>query len=623
MLEKGKESKSMVILSPDRELHIIDAITMDCSSEKKLVLSDVQPSIPVFVGVAKDGSLLGLASEKILQVYDVSSNELTSWRTVIPCIAYRPQDAVKHNMWTLSFWCLSKQPSDMLQDESLHKLLDKPCSGCHDEWHDHEMDTPLPEQQDALIQVQSGPCYSQQDVAPCTSCFNNKLTGSKEECRFNGFRQTGLSAMGVGNSSNLFYSQKNEDMPIFSYQEWVPTRTNQHVAVIKDVAQTFLLPMLEAELLHLCKPGSKTRKFNIEYNLISPQPQIHFQNWFFPVSFFTEQEVSSSIQAIRTQEIHPNAYLTLKNPPSRPSHQPSIRTVPIQSLSDEQFAKLWTKKVPFVVSGVCTHQTPAETMGLDASNPHPCQVQQFHESGPITMASTLEDYFNSWNEDTDCPRQVRDYPPNGNLSDVHPMAASKFYELVEKIAPSFLSPRGPLNMASYWPSGSNVPDLGPKVYIAECDFVSRGTTHLHMDKSGAVNIMLHSSSKMEGGACWNIWPQSSVASLSQAICPSSSKEECNMGLPILSEQFYVSEDMVGSHMLEKAWSFTQQPGDAVKNISNCIKIATDFISPSDIEGLKLLGNMFRAINIHDKKPVHVDLVNLEMTLWFAWKSISS
>ena len=107
---------------------------------------------------------------------------------------------------------------------------------------------------------------------------------------------------------------------------------------------------------------------------------------------------------------------------------------------------------------------------------------------------------------------------------------------------------------------------GPKVYIAERDFASEGTTHLHMDKSAAVNIMLHSStsnSQKRGGARWEIWPQTSIAPLSRILSPSSSEEECNMGIPIISEQSYVPEEQFGDQVLEKAWSFIQHPGDAV------------------------------------------------------------
>ncbi|PPQ81345.1 hypothetical protein CVT26_014429 [Gymnopilus dilepis] len=709
---------SVVILSPKSELHVIDATTLDCSSEKRWALSTIRCLKPAFLAAAQEGNLVGIASEEDIEVYDLSSNIKTSWKTRLQCrrpyaisvssnqvvVAYRPQDANKHNAWSIGSWRRSEQLLDELRSQP-PTMFSEASSDSPSAAHNELFSQPHEKSPSQSSNKPTSKPHSARFIEPQRKLFSEQHTGSEsttamdirdnilvpvhephnalighvkiqvqcgstEECRFDGFRVLGLPATGLMDLAAHFYSQTSGDIHLFRYREWIPPRTNQHTAVIKDVARVFLLPMLEAELLHLRKLGSKTRKFNIQYNTTcdicfrcvfftvwfcrhcgleicaqcfeacpvatnadshkSPLAQTHYQNWLFPVSFFTEQEVILSIQSIKAHGIHCNAYLSLNNSPSSPLRRPSIERLPVQSMSDEKFAEMWAMKAPFVVSGVCTSEAPFEVMDLHNSGPHPCQIQTLHKSGTLITSSTLEEYFDSWHDDTDCPRQ--DYPTNGNLHDLHPTVAEKFYRLVEKIAPSFLSPRGPMNLASYWPNGSNVPDMGPKLYIAERDFVSEGTTHLHMDKSAAVNIMLHSSSSgKQSGARWEIWPQNSVAQLSQLISPSSSETECKMGLAILYEQFYVSEELVGSQMLEKAWSFIQEPGDAVfippgcphqvTNIGNCIKIATDFICPSDIESLRLLGNMFRAINIHYEGLVHNDIVNLEMTLWFAWRSI--
>ncbi|KAF8223746.1 hypothetical protein L208DRAFT_1315411, partial [Tricholoma matsutake] len=50
----------------------------------------------------------------------------------------------------------------------------------------------------------------------------------------------------------------------------------------------------------------------------------------------------------------------------------------------------------------------------------------------------------------------------------------------------------------------------------------------------------------------------------------------------------------------------------VSNISNSLKIAVDFVSPSHISELEML---------HEGKTVHKDLLQLDVMLWYAWLSM--
>jgi hypothetical protein len=104
-------------------------------------------------------------------------------------------------------------------------------------------------------------------------------------------------------------------------------------------------------------------------------------------------------------------------------------------------------------------------------------------------------------------------------------------ELLEKLPFSeMLHPRGPLNLAAYLPKGSLPPDLGkwyfppplafltdiflgPKMYCAYASGV-QGSTRLHMDLSGAYNILLHSSKgESEDAAVWWIFKSSDARRL--------------------------------------------------------------------------------------------------------------
>jgi hypothetical protein len=55
---------------------------------------------------------------------------------------------------------------------------------------------------------------------------------------------------------------------------------------------------------------------------------------------------------------------------------------------------------------------------------------------------------------------VQDYPPKGDLKKVHPKLHDIFMRCIAKMFQAHISPHGPLNLFSYFPKGSLIPDLG-------------------------------------------------------------------------------------------------------------------------------------------------------------------
>jgi hypothetical protein len=53
----------------------------------------------------------------------------------------------------------------------------------------------------------------------------------------------------------------------------------------------------------------------------------------------------------------------------------------------------------------------------------------------------------------------------------------------------------------------------------------------------------------------------------------------------------------------------------------CFKIAVDFMSYSDISSLETLRSVFQTMNIMEERNVHDDLLQLDVMLWYAWKSV--
>jgi JmjC domain, hydroxylase len=199
---------------------------------------------------------------------------------------------------------------------------------------------------------------------------------------------------------------------------------------------------------------------------------------------------------------------------------------------------------------------------------------------------------------------VQDYPPKGDLEKVHPELHNLFMHCVAKMSQTHISPHGPLNLFSYFPEGSLIPDLGryrfailgcaaefvfpflgPKLYVSEvcstyiqavlgliveqADLEASGTTKVHMDKAGAINIMFYSKPGRDGrvlGARWDIWPSSSIFSLSKALDPSASNAHCVQGQAIVSETQYISPDVGRAAFLKsgvRGWHTIQLPGEAV------------------------------------------------------------
>ena len=105
--------------------------------------------------------------------------------------------------------------------------------------------------------------------------------------------------------------------------------------------------------------------------------------------------------------------------------------------------------------------------------------------------------------------------------------------------------------------------------IEQADIKANGTTHVHMDKAGAVNIMFYSKPAQDGkvlGARWDIWPSSAIFSLSKVLDPAASDEHCRLGQAVVSETHYLSPDASRAAYLAsgiRGWHAVQLPGEAV------------------------------------------------------------
>lgn len=210
---------------------------------------------------------------------------------------------------------------------------------------------------------------------------------------------------------------------------------------------------------------------------------------------------------------------------------------------------------------------------------------------------------------------------------------------------------GEFNLVSKLPDTMNIPDLGPKMYVAHGmahNWSPVGTTSLHLDMADAVNILVHvqdpSSSKSSGnnngnsppssvvGAVWDIFPQDSLSVLRAFLkqeCPDDYTDD-----PVHDQIIFLNRGLLrklyNTHGI-RPWRLYQRPGTAifvpagcahqVYNLAHCVKVAVDFVSPEHVGACVRIMNEFRLLpRGHARKQ---DLLQIKAILWHAWKSFDS
>jgi lysine-specific demethylase 3 len=220
---------------------------------------------------------------------------------------------------------------------------------------------------------------------------------------------------------------------------------------------------------------------------------------------------------------------------------------------------------------------------------------------------------------------------------------------------------GPLNLAAKIPEGvTHKPDLGPKCYIAYgrkeeqeapgdlLQMDGDSVTKLHLDVSDAINVLVHcqkvedaagqskeemgqqarenfslSDSNCSEGALWHIFRREDTPKLRSFLLRHRERFTHNMhkvddqGNPILSDPildqlFYLSSRALKLLKEEEGvepWTVVQKEHDAVivpagcahqvRNLSSCIKVAMDFVSPESVPEVLSLTQSYRKLpNTH-------------------------
>ncbi|GAA6039189.1 hypothetical protein JCM8097_000461 [Rhodosporidiobolus ruineniae] len=240
--------------------------------------------------------------------------------------------------------------------------------------------------------------------------------------------------------------------------------------------------------------------------------------------------------------------------------------------------------------------------------------------------------------------KIKDWPPAADFKSGYPELWHDFMQLLP--AGSVTRRDGVLNLSAHSPPNSNPPDLGPKGYFSHISDDKEGgwgSTKLHMDVADALNVMLWSSPGPDGSpgvAIWDIYRSEDSPKIREFLYQRHAKLERKtpeaMRLkhddPIHTQEFYLDE-VLRRELWEqkgvKSFRIHQRPGQVVFipagcahqvcNFSDCIKVASDFVSIENIGRCWTVSEEFRA-QTRTKSLWRSDVLQLKSALLWAWYS---
>ncbi|CAK5275825.1 unnamed protein product [Mycena citricolor] len=303
-------------------------------------------------------------------------------------------------------------------------------------------------------------------------------------------------------------------------------------------------------------------------------------------------------------------------------------------LSEQTFALLWAQGEPVLVTDTGSKlkldwdpQYFIENHGSEDCLLIDCQSDQ-------STRRTVKEFFSTFGkyEDRNQCWKLKDWPPSSDFKTSFPKLYEDFSQAVP--IPNYVRRDGVLNIASHFPSNTVSPDLGPKMYNAYANLAeegNKGSTRLHMDMADALNILTYAAPCPDGSpgyAAWDIFRAEDSFQIRQFLA----EQHRQLGQdPIHSQQIYLEDDMrlrLWQERGVKSYRILQKTGEAVfipagcahqvRNMSDCIKIAVDFVSLENVQRCATLTKEFRQVNT--SKLWKEDVLQLRTMMWFAWLS---
>ncbi|SOV02915.1 uncharacterized protein UDID_13435 [Ustilago sp. UG-2017a] len=328
----------------------------------------------------------------------------------------------------------------------------------------------------------------------------------------------------------------------------------------------------------------------------------------------------------------------------------NLRTFDSNSFDTNVFRREWAHGEPLLVRNVIKpmqHTWDPKEL-IDRYGEESCHVVRSDTDPPVVNEVSVGEFFSTFGKDRETKQQVlgsgswklKDWPPSAEFKAEFPELYEDFNRAVP--APEYTTREGVLNLGSCYPTGVIQPDLGPKMYNAWPASEGQGgngTTRLHMDIADAVNIMLYASlpngddvpeQHQPGVAAWDIFRAEDADTLRTFLREEYAKLNFKDD-PIHIQRFFISAPQrvkLWKKYGVRSWRIYQKAGEAVFipagcahqvcNLTDCIKVAVDFVSPQNVERCFKLTAEFRGLVNDYKKAWKEDVLSLRTTLWYAW-----
>lgn len=328
----------------------------------------------------------------------------------------------------------------------------------------------------------------------------------------------------------------------------------------------------------------------------------------------------------------------------------SLRTFDSASFDTDVFRREWAHGEPLLVRNVTPamqHSWGPEELAARYGD-ESCLIMR-SDTDPATIEQvSVGEFFSTFGRDPSTKQEVlgkgswklKDWPPSAEFKHEFPELYDDFNRAVP--APEYTTREGVLNLGSCYPTGVIQPDLGPKMYNAwpaSEGVGGQGTTRLHMDIADAVNIMLYAApptgddvpeEHKPGVAAWDIFRAEDADTLRAFLREEHAKLNFKDD-PIHIQRFFISAPQRVKLYRKygvKSWRIYQKAGEAVFipagcahqvcNLTDCVKVAVDFVSPQNVERCFKLTAEFRELVKDYKKAWKEDVLSLRTTLWYAW-----
>ncbi|SPO29414.1 uncharacterized protein UTRI_04860_B [Ustilago trichophora] len=328
----------------------------------------------------------------------------------------------------------------------------------------------------------------------------------------------------------------------------------------------------------------------------------------------------------------------------------SLRTFEGASFDTATFRTEWAHGEPLLVRNVTPamqHEWGPNELAARYGE-ESCLIVRSDTDPPAVEQVSVGEFFSTFGQDLSAKEQMlgkgswklKDWPPSAEFKHEFPELYEDFNRAVP--APEYTTREGILNLGSCYPAGVIQPDLGPKMYNAwpaSEGVRGQGTTRLHMDIADAVNIMLYAApptgddvpeEHKPGVAAWDIFRAEDADTLRAFL----REEHAKLNLkddPIHIQRFFISAPQRVKLYRKygvKSWRIYQKAGEAVFipagcahqvcNLTDCVKVAVDFVSPQNVERCFKLTAEFRELVKDYKKAWKEDVLSLRTTLWYAW-----